>query len=304
MAKRKKRNRKETAHPASRGRQIAKPAPSAKRSSAAPLWAAIVLAAMGLGLTGYLTATQWLGEHAAYCAAGSGCDLVQSSRWSVLLGVPLSAWGFLLYAILLLLLWRMRHRPSLWVRTLTLAGFGFGFSVYLTVISVVEIEATCTYCLASFAILTTIFAILLVTRPDLPRPFNWASWTTGCFGATAVLVGILQFHYSGVFDPAAGPEKPYLKELALHLQDSGAKFYSAYWCPRCQAQKDTFEASAHRLPYVECTPSGRNGPRSVSCINNNINRYPTWIIDGRHHEGLLEPKALAVLSRLEWEEPQ
>ena len=72
-----------------------------------------------------------------------------------------------------------------------------------------------------------------------------------------LLVGGLHLHYSGVFDAAAGPEDPQLQALAIHLADSGVKFYGAYWCPRCQEQKAVFEASAKRLPYVECSSGGQ-----------------------------------------------
>ena len=81
-------------------------------------------------------------------------------------------------------------------------------------------------------------------------------------GAAIALVLGLNLHFSGFFDPAAGAEDPYLEALATHLQDNGARFYGAYWCPACQKQKALFTASADRLPYVECTPGGRDGPRA------------------------------------------
>ncbi|MGP1676677.1 MAG: hypothetical protein ACTS6J_05905 [Burkholderiales bacterium] len=105
---------------------------------------------------------------------------------------------------------------------------------------------------------------------------------------------------SGIFDPAAGPEKPQLKALAIHLSDSGARFFGTYWCPTCREQKALFEASADRLPYVECTPGGRNGPVSVACVTNDIKRYPTWIIGGVHHTGIVSASELARLSGFEW----
>ena len=66
----------------------------------------LVLAGVGIILTAYLTFDKWFDTGLAYCAAGSGCDLVQSSRRSTLLGLPLALWGMLAYAsigVLLLL---------------------------------------------------------------------------------------------------------------------------------------------------------------------------------------------------------
>ena len=72
------------------------------------------LALAGIALTLYLTFSAWFGEHPAFCGAGSQCDLVQQSRWSHLLGVPIAFWGCLTYALLAYLTWRLRTRPSSW----------------------------------------------------------------------------------------------------------------------------------------------------------------------------------------------
>lgn len=261
----------------------------------------LVLAFAGLALTAYLTAVKWFGSVPLACSEGSECDLVQSSRWSTLLGLPIAFWGFLTYAALVGAIWRLRRRRRTWRVAWVVAFIGVGISVYLTAISLFVIEATCVYCLSSFGLVAAILAILSITKPKPLPDFQWRTWLPGTAVATVMLVAGLQLHYSGVFDPGAGPEKAYLRALAVHLQESGARFYGAYWCPRCQDQKALFEASAHRLPYVECTPGGRNGPRSVSCLTKNIRRYPTWVIDGQHYESLLEPETLARYSEFRWE---
>ena len=46
------------------------------------------LAGVGLLVALYLTATKLLSSQALFCAAGGGCDLVQSSRWSTFFGAP------------------------------------------------------------------------------------------------------------------------------------------------------------------------------------------------------------------------
>jgi uncharacterized membrane protein len=250
----------------------------------------------GIGLTAYLTFVAWFGEHPAFCGAGSECDIVQQSRWSSFLGAPMAFWGLLTYALLARQLWRLRTRPSAWRTALLLAAVGAAVSWYLTAISVVSIEATCSYCLASFGVMNALLVLLLVRRPAHMAEHAWAKALPTPAGVSALIVLGMFLHFSGVFSPAAGPEKPYLKALALHLRDSGARFYGAYWCPACQQQKELFEASAERLPYIECTPNGRNGPRSIACTANNIQDYPTWTIDGRRHTGIVPVSELARLS--------
>jgi len=261
------------------------------------------LSVVGMALTAYLTTVKWFGTMPLYCGNESSCDIVQSSRWSTLLGLPLSFWGFLTYAALATLVWKMRRRRSIWVHAAFVACIGVGVSIYLTAISVLVIQATCMYCLASFAIVTAIFVLLCWTKPQQIPGFQWKTWLPATALSAVLAVTALHLHYSGVFDPAAGPEKPYLAALAAHLEESGAKFYGAYWCPRCQEQKELFEASAKRLPYVECKPGGPSGPETVSCAAKDIDNYPTWIIDGRRYVGVRDPKALATHSGFRWKEP-
>jgi len=259
------------------------------------------LTVVGVLLTGYLTVSSWLAAELPYCGADSACDLVQSSRWSTLLGLPLSLWGLLTYVLIGALVWRAHKHPAAWGHALFVTCIGVGISLYLTAISVFVIEATCAYCLASAVLITVIFALLSSRKPANIQGFRWATWLPTTVLTAAVVVGGLHLHYSGVFDPAAGPEKPYLKALAIHLTETGAKFYGAYWCPRCNEQKEMFEASAGRLPYVECSPHGRRGPRTATCTTLRINNYPTWIIGGRRHTGVIQPATLAHYSNFRWD---
>lgn len=258
------------------------------------------LAVAGIGLTSYLTFIAWFGERPAFCGAGSECDLVQQSRWSTLLSVPVAFWGLLTYALLARLVWRLRTRPGSWRVALTIASVGAAVSWYLTAVSVFVIEATCAYCLTSFGIMNALLVLLLVRRPAHMPEHTWAKSLPVPVGSAVVIVFGLFLHFSGLFDPAAGPEKPYLKALAIHLRDSGARFYGAYWCPACKQQKALFEASVERLPYVECTPNGRNGVHNFACVANDIKDYPTWIIDGRRHTGVIPVVELAAVSGFKW----
>ena len=59
----------------------------------------LILAFSGLVLTAYITATRWFGTVPLACGEGSECDIVQSSRWSTLLSLPISFWGFVTYGV-------------------------------------------------------------------------------------------------------------------------------------------------------------------------------------------------------------
>src|SRR6185295_13418043 len=66
-----------------------------------------------------------------------------------------------------------------------------------------------------------------------------------------------------------------LDAFAQCIKDSGAKFYGAFWCPHCQAQKARFGASAKLLPYIECSTPDAQGQTQV-CKDLGISTYPTW----------------------------
>ena len=84
--------------------------------------------------------------------------------------------------------------------------------------------------------------------------------------------------------------------FAQCLTDKGLKFYGAFWCPHCQAQKREFGGAVKLLPYVECsTPDGK-GQMQV-CIDEKIASYPTWVLpNGDRLSGEQSLKALAEKS--------
>ena len=59
--------------------------------------------------------------------------------------------------------------------------------------------------------------------------------------------------------------------------------------------------AAAQLPYVECAPGGRNTPLTATCAAAGVTVFPTWVIDGIQHNGVMEPRQLAVLTRFDWD---
>lgn len=249
-----------------------------------------VLAGLGMLLTGVLL---WkAGAALPYCGEGSGCDAVQSSAWSRFLGLPLALWGFGAYTVLGLVALGVAKpvKRARWAAFF--ASAGFAVSVYLTVVSVVLIEALCAWCLGSLALMTAAFA-LSFRLTDGSRPHRWQF---GGLLVAALLVGVMHAQALGMLGGAGGAADPYLRELAEHLDQRGFRFYGASWCPHCQEQKALFGGAARYLPYVECSPHGRNAPRATTCELEDIRNYPTWVIDGRRLERVITPRSLARMS--------
>jgi uncharacterized membrane protein/glutaredoxin len=258
------------------------------------------LALVGMALSGYLTFIAWQDSLAAFCAEGAGCDVVLNSRWSTLLGMPTSFWGFLAYGLLAAVAWN-RDATNRWRWAWVISLFGLFYSLYLTAISFFELQAACPYCLASLGLMATIFALTTFQRPKNLPQFSWGPWLAKTVGAAAVGVLVLHLHYAGYWGSAPGPEDPWVRSLAEHLTKNNAKFYGASWCPHCNEQKNLFGSSVKRIPYVECSPGGPRAPQAQDCKDKNIQSYPTWIINGQRLTGVQSLDALAQLSNFQYQ---
>lgn len=79
------------------------------------------------------------------------------------------------------------------------------------------------------------------------------------------------------------------------LEEQGATFYGAFWCPHCQNQKRIFgRKGSDSLPYVECSTPDSQG-QTQACIDAGIQSYPTWEFpDGSRVTGTQSIQALAA----------
>ncbi|MFZ7096476.1 vitamin K epoxide reductase family protein [Luteimonas dalianensis] len=261
---------------------------------------ALALAVVGLLVSGYLTLSAWGSGTPAFCAEGSGCDVIQDSRWSSLLGLPLALWGFGLYALIALAAVTGSTPAARWRRLSRLTLLGLAISVYLTIVGVVALEAICGWCLVSLAVMAALFALVHLRRPGAPLgQGSWGSWWLGNGLVALGVVVALQLVLGGVLDRR--PENARVAALAEHLQQTGARYYGASWCGSCARQNRLFGASASRLPYVECSPQGRGGPTARECAEAGVSSFPSWQVNGLMHPGIQTPQDLARLSGFDWE---
>lgn len=119
-----------------------------------------ILALLGLGITGYLSWTELMGDAPA-CVIGGGCATVQNSEYAQIFGVSLSYLGFITYALML----ASAIIPGFWGRLLgivTSVG-GVLFSLWLLYAELFLIEAICPWCMASLVVMILALAVA-VTR--------------------------------------------------------------------------------------------------------------------------------------------
>jgi uncharacterized membrane protein len=238
------------------------------------------LSNLGIALTGYLSWTSLTGGTVQGCSAGGGCDIVLTSRWATLLGLPTALWGLLAYIGFAAIAF-VRRVDRHWSYAWTAAIFGVCYSVYLTVVSLTILESACPYCLTSLGLMCATLVLVVLQRPPETAHRSWVGLTAGRGALAALVILLLHANYVAPEPEPLGPEDPMIRALAEHLTDEGVLFYGASWCPHCQEQKRLFGASASRLPYIECSPAGQNTPQAPSCNRAGIQSYPTWIYKGR-----------------------
>ena len=125
------------------------------------------LALAGIFISIYLTLYKLgvIGELS--CTIGS-CETVNTSRWSIFLGLPVAAWGLFFYldvfgVALVGTMPRLENEPLISIALAAEAAIGVIFSAWLTYLELAVIHAICIWCVTS-AVLVLI--ILLVSVAD------------------------------------------------------------------------------------------------------------------------------------------
>jgi uncharacterized membrane protein len=126
--------------------------------------ALVALSLAGASISGYVLYGRWA-DAGLLCSTG-GCETVQSSEYSQILGVPVAALGLVGYLVMGALAPARDPRARTAVAALAMAAVGFGG--YLLVVQLAVIDAVCDWCLASDAIssLIAVVALARLLRPD------------------------------------------------------------------------------------------------------------------------------------------
>jgi len=126
------------------------------------------LAMIGMFIAAYLTLYKYGYIGTLICTGDAhGCETVQTSRWSRLMGLPVAAWGlgyYLTVLVLALVGTQDRFAESGGMATLLLAVTGWGavFSTWLTYLEAGPIGAWCQWCIGSATVAALLFIVALL----------------------------------------------------------------------------------------------------------------------------------------------
>jgi len=125
-------------------------------------WMAVVSLA-GLFLGAYLTLYHY-GFIGTLACNVSSCEKVQTSRWSMFLGLPVATWGAGFYVLMLVLTVagpqpRYESSRTLSLVLLMMSGWGLLFTAWLNYLEAFVIHAWCEWCLGSATLVLVLFVL-------------------------------------------------------------------------------------------------------------------------------------------------
>ena len=118
------------------------------------------LAVIGTAVSAYLTWVHYSGS-LALCVGLGGCEVVQTSRWSMIGDIPVALVGLVGYVAILTVaaarLWS--RRPGLDLALFALSLAATGYVLYLSYIEVFVLGAICPWCVSVAVCSVAIFGL-------------------------------------------------------------------------------------------------------------------------------------------------
>ncbi len=127
-------------------------------------WIMTGLAAIALCIALYLLTVHW-GWWQAVCLGVGNCEVVNTSKWSELFGIPVALLGSLTYLALIALgiaVNRDYYADYARLARFFIAVVGVAFSAYLTYIELYVLHEICPWCVMQAIIVTIILVLSIV----------------------------------------------------------------------------------------------------------------------------------------------
>lgn len=254
-------------------------------------WAIVLCALASIGIMSYLTYIHY-SQSKSFCDISQevSCDVVTTSIYSEIFGIPVSVLGLLFFAAVLFLILRKRDRAFQTLFIITL--FALVPSLYLSLTELIFINSICILCETSKALMLIIFGFSL-----------WASGldfkTAFRIGAPVLIAGLVAAGVTYFAQTGTVVKKDY-STLAQCLNSKGVVYYKSVKCSTCRRQEMIFGEAYNKINSVECHPDGIN-PQPELCLSKKINKTPTFLmevngVEIKRLEGLQQVKDLAAFA--------
>lgn len=248
----------------------------------------IILAFLGIGIMGYLTYIHYVNAQ-SFCDLSEtvSCDIVTTSIYSEILGIPISIAGLSYFALVLLfLLFNKSKNVFRYIFFLTVLMIIP--SLYFSFLEVAVIKAVCILCESSkvlmFLILSMSFYKARKVSPVTLRMI-----------APLVITGLTLSAVIFFMQTGNTVKKDY-SALVSCLNEQGLTYYKSVKCNNCKRQEKLFGEAIKKLNSIECHPEGKN-PRPEFCLEKKISKTPTFILEQEGKE-IKRVEGLQSISKL------
>lgn len=238
----------------------------------------IILSAIGLLTSLYLVKNHYEpATSASFCdlSISVSCSLVNTSTFSVFLGVPVAVFGALWFVILAALAWRALKKDGAFIFGLLLWNALGILSVVYLVIAEIILQALCPFCTVVHAIIviTLIFSIILyMGTPKIPAQKalrELRSWILIIFFLTILPLILFNISSEQQEDHTA---------LAQCLTEKGVVMYGSSRCAVCAKTRALFGPAFQYIEEIECYPGEENSQTEL-CLSQKIAGTPTWVME-------------------------
>lgn len=245
-----------------------------------------IISTGGFGIMAYLTYIHFANTQ-SFCDISEtvSCDVVTTSIYSEIFGVPISIMG-LGYFGLVFLLSVFHRKKSFYQVIFFLTLFVLIPSLYFTALEAFVIKAFCILCETSKALMFTILAVSFVA---MKQKFGWVARNAiPVLIAGIVAAGVTYFAQASITTQAD------YTTFVTSLNEEGVIYYKSVKCNNCKRQEAMLGEAYKKLNSVECHPDGEN-PQVELCLQKKIRKTPTFLIE----EDGVEKKRLEGLQPLD-----
>ncbi len=244
----------------------------------------LVLSVLGLLVSLYLVQ-----NHYAPAAEGSFCDftesvscsLVNTSVYSMLLGVPVAIFGALWFVVLFFMALKSMKKDL----SQLLLGWnllGLLFIIYFVIAEII-LQAICPFCTVVHIIvlITLVLSIILFKEKKRKQKFSFKKFLKT---AKPWIIGITIINLIPLIllNIPIGEQEDHT-ELAKCLTEKGVNMYGSFRCGICAKTREMFGDSFKHVNEIECHPQGENSEWEL-CQEKGISGTPTWILEPNGEE--------------------
>lgn len=246
----------------------------------------ILLSGLGLAISLYLTYIHFANTK-SFCDLSEtiSCDVVTTSIFSEVFGIPLSILGVGYFGVVLTLV-LLKKSSGIFKIYFYLTLFTLIPSLYLTGVEAFILNAFCPLCESSKVLM---FGILILSFLKIRKESKIILRNAVPIIITGlVAVGVTYFAQTG-----SATSKDY-STFVDSLNKKGVVYYKSVKCSNCKREEKLFGKAYVKLNSVECHPEGKD-PKPELCLKMGIKKTPTFLIeqDGR------ELKRLEGLQKLD-----